>query len=195
MVNIKMNTLIISILLSFFITLFFYTLDKPIIYDGTPNSIFNISDNIQSEKIFISISQPYFSSIGEVYGILVSPYIYNFEVIELNASTIEGQNFKSIPKQTSRPVKTDFNKSARIGLIDLTTPNNILYLKVYIPAQNITFIPINVSESEVLNSFNVIFLINPLKTPKDYLLLIILFTSILGVIYYILNNFLIGKPK
>lgn len=127
-------------------------MDKPKLLESKFNEEINFSEEWISNSVTISTEKTNFYSSGKVYAAVGSPYIKNFEKIEIKIST-NGQTYKKIPIYNNRLRKGDKNKMKEIGHIDLTQMHNKLYSKTLIPPR--LEIPENVDKGKILDSVQI----------------------------------------
>lgn len=181
---------IISLILSFLIAgIITYTLSKwgkPQTLELKLESILTISPDIREFSLPITISPSYFSSVGKVYVTLSSPYREFLKEFKIEMS-VDNYSWLEIPPYTTLPDRTELKKFVELGYVNLNQVRMMIYGKSFIPPQKIK-LPSSVSKEDFLKSFEGNIVINPIKTRKDITLLVLVFVSILGTTYGILNS-------
>jgi len=178
--------LIISVSIALIITHLLSELDKPKMLKVSLGSTLNISSDINEYLLPVTITPSYFSSVGKIYVALSSPHSESLKEYRIEMS-VDNYSWLEIPLHTVLPDKSEINKFIELGYVNLNEVRTMIYIRSFIPPQQIK-LPSDVSKKDFLNSFEGSIGIKPIKTPKDITLLILVFVSLLGTTYGILNS-------
>lgn len=147
----------------------------------------DISKEEKHSSFVITSGKRYFSSMGKVYSAISSQYIEYFDKIRIEMST-SGQTYEEIQIHEDKLEGKNTDRMTEIGYINLDQIHHEIYIKRYVPPQELS-LPLDVSKEDVLRSFDGHILVSPIKTRKDIVILIIVFIAALGTSFTILNSF------
>ncbi len=176
-------SLIISITIAFVVTYYLSQWKPELEYY---QKITKLPTNKNEFTITNNISPNYFNSRGKLYVSLWSQYANLFNISKLEMS-LDNINWSQIHLITDAPTIGDSSKYEYLGYIDLNQPRITVCGQISFSLQTL---PSNVSKNDVLKSIKGNIWIDSIKTPKDWTLLIIVFTSFLSACYGILSSVL-----
>lgn len=186
-ITVKIITLVMAVALAFFVTYEITEINQQSLLDfSAPN--LTASPNTTSFTLNLYLSPSYFEPRGQLYVAVSSPYTGYLKEFNLSMS-LDGETWTVI-NVTPSPFNTN-NKSGYtcLGYVDLTQLRIPIYGEYFLPPQ-LSGTPSNASEQEILNNLMVYVRIDPIITPYDLTLIVIVFVSLLGASFSILDSFL-----
>jgi len=143
------------------------------------------------------IKKGYFDSVGKVYVYLSSPYAKYWSTFNVWMS-LDNSSWTPVPFLETDT--EDLSQMACLGLINLNDPQLTIYVKHYVPPQNIVipYKALNVTIGEVLEEvfkLKAMVLIKKQATPQDTTNWIIIFFTIFGITGFILDHFFLSKDS
>ncbi len=165
-----------SIILSLIFILLIIKFDNPELIQFTLNNDLIVSDNEFEFSAPFVTSSSYFRPIGRVLVKINSPYIELYKTVKIEA-TINNLSYKNVLSE----------EFVELGFIDLNQVNHKILGKSYIPPQ-ILGIKKGILTKEELTSFKGEVKIERELTKKDWIILCILFVSLIGTFHQMISN-------
>lgn len=181
--------LISSLVIAIIITIALYSfypssLEIPVKYSNlSSNGDFIYSGNIEPS---------YFESVGKVYVAGYSPYANLLKEYRLELS-VDKNYWSDVPIYSTPPNRENLTMFADLGYVNLNQIKIYFYGKTTFTQQ--IKLPESVSKDNFLNSLNVSIEIEKIYSPKDRVLLFLVFFATLGAFYGILNSILPNEDK
>jgi hypothetical protein len=185
LIEIQFGSLIISLTIALVVT---YNLTKWNKIGFAPPTKFHFSNTYTYFPITTNVFSSYFVSRGKLYVSLWSKYINSFKQFQLEMS-LDKNKWLQIHPLTYKPKIGDTSKYTCLGYVDLSQLQLTIYGRILVPPQNI-ILPSDVTIDDVFNDIKGGVWVKPIKTPKDWTLLLIVFTSLLSACYGILTSIL-----
>lgn len=184
--------LFISLFLAIVITFGLYS-----IYPSSleiPVKYHNVSSNGYVTYVTYSgsIEPSYFDSVGKVYAVGYSPYANFLKELRLEVS-VDKDYWADVPIYSTPPNRKNLTMFADLGYVNLNQVKINFYGKTSFTQQ--IELPGSISKEEFLNSLKVSIEIEKINSPKDWVLLFLVFIATLGSAYGILNSILPNEDK